>query len=129
MAGPPPHTPSGKPQGLSRRRRITRSAEFDEAYGQGRKYVGRFMVMWLREGPGASLRLGVVTGRKVGGAVQRVRARRRLREAYRRHRAGFAGERDVVLAARAAILRATWDELVGELLTLARRAGICGTSL
>ena len=114
-------------QRLDRRRRLTRTEHFHEAYAQGRRWIGRTMVLWLRTGEGASLRLGVVTGRKVGGAVARVRARRLLREAYRRHRYLFKGDVDVILIARAALLRAGWKDIVAELMTLARRAGLLST--
>lgn len=82
------------------------------------------MVLWLRQGPGAALRLGVVSSRKVGGAVQRVRARRRLREAFRRNRHLFHGPYDVVLIARREVLDAEWNSVVKELLALARKAGL-----
>ncbi len=111
-------------QRLDRRRRVTRTQHFQEAYAQGRRWIGRTMVLWLRTGEGASLRLGVVTSRKVGGAVARARARRLLREAYRRHRYLFQGDVDVILIARAALLRAKWQDIVAELLTLAHRAGL-----
>lgn len=116
---------SGKPdQGLGRSRRLTRPSLFQQAYAQGRRVIGRAMVLWLREGEGASLRLGVVASRKVGGAVQRARAKRLLREAYRRNRYRFSGSWDVVLVARRGILEMPWNDMVRELLDLARRAGI-----
>lgn len=115
----------GRPdQGLARHQRLTRSSLFREAYDQGRKYVGRFMVLHLRRGEGAALRLGVVTGRKVGPAVARSRARRLLREVYRRHRYLLRGDVDVVLVARAALLKASWSDIVAEWNTLAKRAGL-----
>lgn len=112
--------------GLSRRQRVTRTAEFAEAYSQNRKFVGRFMVLYVRTGTGAQLRLGVVSSRKVGGAVERNRARRLIRETYRRLRDGLRGPADVVLIARAAIGRAKPDELAGDLSALARKAGLMG---
>jgi ribonuclease P protein component len=111
-------------QQLGRDRRLTSPVCFQEAYAQERKGVGRFMVMYLREGEDASLRLGVVSSRKVGGAVDRVRARRRLREVWRTHRAYFHGEVDVVLVARRTLLTARWPEVVKDLLDLAQRAGL-----
>lgn len=115
----------GRPdQGLARHQRLTRSSGFREAYDQGRKFVGRYMVMYLRSGEGAALRLGVVTGRKVGPSVDRSRARRLLREAYRRHRHLWQGDVDVVLVARAALLKADWEDVVADLTALAQRAGL-----
>jgi len=82
------------------------------------------MVLWLRSGPGAALRLGVVASRKVGGAVQRARAKRRLREAYRLNRHRFEGAWDVILVARYSLPEAPWPAVVDDLLALARRAGL-----
>jgi ribonuclease P protein component len=109
---------------LRRAQRLTQTRLFEETYAQGRAVHGRWMVMWLRAGEGAALRLGVVTSRKIGGAVQRARARRRLREAWRLNRWRFNGAFDVVLVARRGILQARWDDVQSEVLGLAERAGL-----
>jgi ribonuclease P protein component len=111
-------------QRLGRNQRLIRSAHFDEAFAGRNKHVGRFMIMWLRSADDASLRLGVITSRKVGGAVQRVRARRLLREVFRRNRHTLTGSFDILLVARAALLKATTLELENEFLTLAAKAGL-----
>ncbi len=113
---------------LGRRQRLTRSALFRETYDRGRRFPGRLMVLWLREAEDAALRLGVVSSRKVGEAVVRNRARRRLREAWRLNRHRFRGRCDVVLVARRAIVRAGWNEIEAELLRLAREAGLVAPS-
>ena len=82
------------------------------------------MVLWLRTGEDASLRLGVVTSKKVGPAVDRARARRLLREVFRRHRSQLKGDYDVILIGRASILRATWTAIVDDLLDLTQKAGL-----
>jgi ribonuclease P protein component len=110
---------------LCRKQRLRRSAQFREAYDQDCRRHGRLMVLFLRSAPDASLRLGVVASKKVGNAVHRARAKRRLREAFRLHRAQFdpaAG--DVVLVARRSILHAPWDDVVAELLKLAAQIGL-----
>jgi ribonuclease P protein component len=82
------------------------------------------MVLWLRRGDDASLRVAVVASRKVGGAVARARAKRLLREVYRRERANLDGAYDVVLVARRAILTAEWPQLIKEMRYLAKKAGL-----
>jgi RNase P protein component len=47
--------------------------------------------------------LGVVTSKKIGGAVQRSRARRLLRESFRQHQHEFAQPVELVLVARNSI--------------------------
>ena len=116
---------SGLDRRLSRKQRLTRSGLFSETFSQNRKWVGRYMVLWLRSGDDAALRLGVVTSRKVHlRANRRNFARRRLREAYRNLRPYFAGESDVILVGRRAILEAEWNDVLRELLKLAGKAGI-----
>jgi len=83
------------------------------------------MVLWLRTGEDAALRLGVVTSKKVHlRANKRNRARRHLREAYRRLRPYFTGDFDVILIGRRAILEADWKDILRELLRLASKAGL-----
>ena len=81
------------------------------------------MVLWRRSGADASLRLGVITSKKISlRANQRNRARRRLREAYRNLRPYFSGDFDVLLIGRRNILEADWKEILREMLKLAQRA-------
>jgi ribonuclease P protein component len=83
------------------------------------------MVLLLRAGEGAALRLGVVSSRaSVGNAVARNRARRRLRSAFRLNRSQFSGAHDVVLIARRPLLAAPWADITSELLYLARKSGL-----
>ena len=109
---------------LSRRQRLTRQMQFERTYAQQRRFVGRFMVLWCYTGEDAALRLGVVASRRVGPAVTRNRAKRRLREAFRLNRHAFQGRMDVVLVARPAVIKAEWGDLVQELNRLATQAGL-----
>lgn len=85
------------------------------------------MVMWVRSGDDASLRLGVISSRKVGGAVQRVRARRRLREVFRRYRYQLRGPYDVVLVARATVVRAPVADIEKDFIALCKQTGLWST--
>lgn len=127
-ARPPPAESGAEPRRgrFGRAQRLRSPVLFREAYEGGRRAVGRWMVLWARSGPDANRRLGVVSSRRIGGAVARNRARRRLREVFRRHRDRLTDSADVVLVARAGCAEAPWNELTEEFLRLARRVGIAG---
>lgn len=96
---------------LPARRRVRRAGSFQEAYGQGVKFVGRYVVLWLRSAEDADGRVGVVASRKVGNSVARSRAKRRLREWFRLNQHRLAREEDYILVARRSILDAPRAEL------------------
>lgn len=73
-------------------------------------------------------RFGLVTSKRVGGAVIRNRVRRRLREICRLHRALLAPGWLVVVVAKPAAAGATFSELRDEWLILARRLPILSGS-
>lgn len=77
-------TPAARAR-LPRAERLRSRAEFDRLFRRGARVEGpAFVLLWRREpGPRA---VGFAVGRRLGGSVIRNRARRRLREAYRRHR-------------------------------------------
>lgn len=109
---------------LAPNQRLKSSRLIKEALEQGRRFAGKFMVMWIRTGDDAALRAGVIAGKKTGGAVERNRAKRRLREAFRLNRWRLNDKCDIVLMARDKIGAASWNEVQSELISLAERAGI-----
>ncbi len=116
---------SGLDRRLSAKQRMVKSALFAETFAQQKRWVGRYMVLWTRSGEEASLRLGVITSKKVSlRAHHRNRARRRLREAFRNIRPYLVGNADVLLIGRRAILQAQWPDIIREMLKLAQRANL-----
>jgi len=69
----------------SKRRRLSRSGEFDRVYRDGSSYATRYLVLYSfprKDDEGGDVRLGVSVSRKVGGAVERNKVKRALREAF-----------------------------------------------
>lgn len=108
--------------GLPRTRRITRRADFDGVMRTGVRVVdGRIAVWGLRNGLPLT-RLGVTVGRKHGGAVQRNRLKRLLREAFRLSQHELPAGFDFVCAPRAGV-DVDLPGLQESLSRLARRLG------
>ena len=96
---------TGGAGGGRRRRRLSRSAEFERVYRQGRSKANRYLVLYAfprEEGAAADdgPRLGLSVSRRVGGAVDRTRVKRVLREAFWQEAERLPGGSDYVVVAR-----------------------------
>lgn len=115
------------------RGRLSRSAEFERVYRQGRSIANRSLVLYTFPSPSAgSPRLGLSVSRKVGGAVQRNRVKRLLREAFAQVEGQLKPDQDLVVVARpAAAELAEREGLAGvdaALTDLISRAGLRSAS-
>ena len=99
----------------ARRGRLSRSADFDRVYRQGKSHGGRALVLHaFPRGDDEPSRLGLSVSKKVGGAVERNKVKRLIRDAYDAHEATVRPGFDVVVVARA------------DALALAERDGAAG---
>ena len=88
--------------GLTRHERIRRRAEFQRIYAQGLKVSGRLATLFILPNSLSVARLGIAATRKLGSAVERNRAKRLVRETFRRNKP--APGVDVVVVPRRELL-------------------------
>ena len=114
---------------MARLGRLTKRPEYLRVAGGGRKWATPGLVLQMRpraaaegDGDAEAVRLGITVSRKVGGAVQRNRARRRLRAVAREAlpEVGRPGH-DYVLIGRAGTLTRSYAELCADLRTAVER--------
>lgn len=91
---------------MTKRRRLSRSGDFDRVYRNGRSHANRYLVLYAfpRDEESTGVRLGVSVSRKVGGATERNRVKRALREAFWGLADRLPAQHDVVLVARRDLL-------------------------
>jgi ribonuclease P protein component len=99
--------------------RIRRRPEFQHVYGKGVKIHSRYCTVFILPNAAGVGRLGIAATRKLGGAVQRNRAKRLIREVFRRNKiaTGF----DVVVIPKRDLLDASLSDLEADYRTLLKR--------
>ena len=107
----------GRAARLKHRRDFVRLRQAGE-----RLATGCLVANWQRLPADSPSRLGVITGRRTGGAVVRSRARRLLREAFRLHQHDLASPVDLVLVARPSIAGRALADVERDFLAALRRA-------
>ncbi len=92
--------------GGAKRRRLSRSGEFDRVYRDGSSHATRYLVLYTfprKEEDREDVRLGVSVSRRVGGAVDRNKVKRTMREAFWALADRLPPRHDFVIVARAEI--------------------------
>ena len=98
--------------------------EFRRLYHKGASAVSGSMVIYCRKNRMDHNRLGITVSVKLGHAVVRNRARRRLREVFRLNSGALRQGYDFVIVARGRTLTASWKELNDTFLRLCRKLDV-----
>jgi len=106
---------SGKRARFTGSMRLLRHSDFERVYKKGRRhFAAHLTVFYLLRESGEGLRIGFTVGRALGGAVERNRMKRRLRESVRLHWPGIGFPVDVVINPKKSVLKIEFVELENE---------------
>lgn len=98
--------------------------EFRFLYGRGKSFVKPTLVLYLRKNNREINRLGITSGKKIGNAVKRNRARRVIRVAYRTMLPLLKENYDMVIVARTKTTFSSSAEVTADLKDCFVQAGI-----
>ena len=84
---------------------IHQNTDFRRVYGRGKSCTSPALVTYCLKNRAGICRIGITTGKKLGGAVERNRCRRVIKEAYRHLQPQCTGGWDIVFVARFKTLR------------------------
>jgi len=113
---------------VQRKFRLTRSTDFKRVRRTGKSYAHPFVVLIVKANEAPKVRVVVSAGKSVGGAVQRNKAKRLLREAMRPLLPELFPGWDLVLIARSSLLTTSLQDIRQALISLLRRAQIISQS-
>ena len=103
---------------------LKQNHEFRRLYSKGKSAVCPYFVVYCRRTGRKMSRLGITTGLKLGGAVKRNRARRRIRELYRTHEGELLPGFDIVVVARSRVIYGRYSELERSFRQLVKKLGL-----
>ena len=107
-----------------RYRPICRNIEYARVYRRGKSYVAPQLVLYVCKNRLGRTRVGFTATKKVGHAVVRNRARRRLREVYRLHNPALKQGWDIVLVGRGRTATMPWKDLNEQFLRLCKKLSL-----
>jgi len=97
---------------------LTKNYEFKRLYNKGRNVASKYVVIYCTKTGKPENRLGITVSTKLGGAVQRNRIKRRLKEIYRLNENSVRIGYNIVIVARMRSRDAGWSDLQSSVLSL-----------
>ena len=100
---------------------LKKNHEFKRLYNKGKSAASKCVVIYCRRNYNSGNRLGVTVSTKIGGAVQRNRIRRRLKEIYRLNEDKLVRGHDIVIVARTRSRYAGYHEIEASVLGMFKK--------
>ncbi|HET9533394.1 MAG TPA: ribonuclease P protein component [Blastocatellia bacterium] len=109
--------------GFPKTERVLKREEFQRIYQQGQKVQARYFTAFVLPTEDRQPRIGITVTRKFGKSVERNRARRLLREVFRKNKWLVPHGVDIVINVKAALSEADFRELESDFVTFLERVG------
>ena len=105
---------------------LNQNRDFVRLYRRGKSQVHPLLVTYCQKTRRGRPRMGITATKKVGGAVQRNRAKRLIREAYRQLEPGIQGGWDLVFVARSRTAQVKMQQVRGVMEAQLRQLSVLG---
>src|SRR5258706_12788803 len=91
--------------------RVLKRGDFRQAYDNGRKFQARYFTAFVLTNADKQSRLGITATRKMGNSVARNRARRLMREVFRKNKRLVPSGIDIIINVKSALSEARYQDL------------------
>lgn len=103
---------------------LKKNNQFKRLYSKGKQFVSPLLIIYCAKNRTGEIRYGITASKKIGCAVERNRARRIIREAYRSLYPRISKGFDIVFIARGKTTRSSTGEVIGIMEKQLIQAGI-----
>lgn len=103
---------------------IKSNRDFQRLYRRGKSAASGTLVMYCQRNRNGESRLGITTGTKLGHAVVRNKARRRIREMYRLNKENILPGYDIIVVARVRAAHSDYRHMEKDFLYLVKKLGL-----
>ncbi len=98
-------------------------SEFDVVFNEGRRYQGKYLSLIIRRGTNG-VKLGIIVNKKYGGAVERNKIKRRIKEAIRKFSSAAKKGTEIVVLPKPGAARIGYKEIADDIAIIAGKADI-----
>jgi len=110
---------------INKKYRISHQEDYQEIYKKGKKFNGRYIIIYIKGNKLHYNRFGIVTSKKVGNAVIRNRAKRQIRAVIQELNKVMIGSNDMVVIAKSNISESSYSVIKKDFCSIMRKAGLC----
>lgn len=104
--------------------RIRESKHYNNIYQNGKKYLGKCLIVFVLKNDVGINRFGIVTSKKIGNAIVRNKAKRRVMALVNEYRLKLAQGYDFVLVSRPLINKVEYSQIEKDFISVMRKIGV-----